>query len=174
MPTERYEVRTSQRRTRTMTAFREEGRLVVVVPSHMTSRQRKEHIPGLVERYLIKEARQRPPRGDEEMSQRAVDLYRMYIAQHTEQDEPGIGARWVSNMTSRWGSCTTATGEIRVSDRLQAMPTWVLDYVLLHEVAHLVEREHNQRFWGMVNAHDESRRARGFLEGVDYVSRYKP
>lgn len=156
-----------------MTAFREEGRLVVVVPERMTGRQRKELIPGLVERYLLKEARQRPPRCDQEITQRAIDLYRTYVAPHTEQGEPAIGARWVSNMTSRWGSCTTETGEIRVSDRLQVMPTWVLDYVLLHEVVHLVEREHNQRFWEMVNAHDESIRARGFLEGVDYVTRHR-
>ncbi|WP_454226970.1 hypothetical protein [Propioniciclava flava] len=59
-----------------MTAFREEGRLVVVVPEHMTTRQRRALIPGLVERYLAKEARQRPPRGDEEITARAVELYR--------------------------------------------------------------------------------------------------
>jgi hypothetical protein len=80
MPTEGYEVRDSSRRTRTMTAFREEGRLVVVVPEHMTARQRRALIPGLVERYLTKEARQRPPRGDHEISSRARELYRSYIA----------------------------------------------------------------------------------------------
>ncbi|HRL50659.1 MAG TPA: M48 family metallopeptidase [Propioniciclava sp.] len=171
MPTEGYEVRDSSRRTRTMTAFREEGRLVVVVPEHMTARQRRALIPGLVERYLTKEARQRPPRGDHEISSRARELYRSYIAPHTDQPEPVIGARWVSNMASRWASCTPSSGEIRVSDRLQTMPAWVLDYVLLHEVAHFVEREHNDRFWHLVNAHTESPRARGFLEGVDHVKR---
>lgn len=171
MPTLEYEVRDSRRRTRTMTAFREEGRLVVVVPEHMTTRQRRALIPGLVERYLAKEARQRPPRGDEEITARAVELYRSYIAPHTEQPEPVMGARWVSTMASRWASCTPSTGEIRVSDRLQTMPAWVLDYVLLHEVTHFVEREHNTRFWQLVNAHAESPRARGFLEGVDFVKR---
>ncbi|QIK73288.1 M48 family metallopeptidase [Propioniciclava coleopterorum] len=174
MPAEDYEVRPSRRRTRTMTAFREEGRLVVVVPEHMTARQRRDLIPGLVERYLSKEARQRPPRADQEITQRAVELYQAYIAGHTDQPEPTIGARWVSNMASRWASCTPTSGEIRVSDRLQAMPSWVLDYVLLHEVAHLVEREHNDRFWQLVHAHAESQRARGFLEGVDYVRRHQP
>lgn len=173
MPAEPYEVRSSRRRTRTMTAFREEGRLVVVVPEHMSARQRRDLIPGLVERYLTKEARQRPPRADQEITQRAIELYRAYVAPHTDQEEPVIGARWVTNMASRWASCTPSTGELRVSDRLQSMPAWVLDYVLLHEVAHLVEREHNERFWRLVNAHDESPRARGFLEGVDYVKRHK-
>jgi hypothetical protein len=53
------------------------------------------------------------------------------------------------------------------------MPAWVLDYVLLHEVAHFVEREHNDRFWHLVNAHTESPRARGFLEGVDHVKTHR-
>ncbi len=174
MPTEPYEVRDSSRRTRTMTAFREEGRLVVVVPQHMTTRQRRDLIPGLVERYLGKEAKQRPPRADAEITQRALELYRDYIAPHTDQPEPVIGARWVASMASRWASCSPHSGEIRVSDRLQVMPAWVLDYVLLHEVAHLLEREHNERFWRLVNAHAESPRARGFLEGVDYAKHHQP
>ncbi len=171
MAGEDYEVRSSTRRTRTMTAFREEGRLVVVVPGHMTPRQRREMVPGLVERFLAKEAKNRPPRADEELTARAVELYRAYIAPHTAGPEPAIGVRWVTNMAQRWGSCTVSTGEIRLSDRLRTMPNWVVDYVLLHEVAHLAEREHNVRFWELVNAHAESPRARGFLEGVDFARR---
>lgn len=174
MAVEDYDLRTSTRRTRTMTAFREEGRLVVVVPEHMTERQRRDLVPGLVERFLAKEAKQRPPRADEELTIRAAELYRAYVARHTDQPEPAIGVRWVSNMASRWASCTTTTGEIRVSDRLRTMPNWVLDYVLLHEVAHLVEREHSARFWSIVYSHEESRRARGFLEGVDFIRRHAP
>ncbi|MFP5416129.1 MAG: M48 family metallopeptidase [Actinomycetes bacterium] len=172
MAVEDYDVRPSSRRSRTMTAFREEGRLVVVVPEHMSARQRRELIPGLVDRFLAKEARQRPPRADHELTARTLELYRAYVAPHTDQPEPTIGVRWVSTMTQRWASCTMSTGEIRVSDRLQGMPTWVVDYVLLHEAAHLVEREHNARFWQIVNSNSESLRARGFLEGVDHVGRH--
>ena len=172
MAQESYVVRSSARRTRTMTAFREGGDLVVVVPEHMTARQRREMIPGLVDRFLVKEAKQRPPRADDELTARAVELYRSYIAPHATGPEPAIGVRWVGNMASRWGSCTIATGEIRISERLRTMPNWVVDYVLLHEVAHLAEREHNARFWQLVNAHAESQRARGFLEGVDFTRRH--
>lgn len=171
MAVEDYEVRSSAKRTRTMTAFREAGRLVVVVPAHMSVRQRREMVPGLVARFLAKEAKNRPPRADEELTARALELYRAYIGPHASGPEPTIGVRWVTNMAQRWGSCTISTGEIRVSDRLQAMPNWVVDYVLLHEVAHLEEREHSPRFWGLVNAHAESPRARGFLEGVDFARR---
>ncbi|HHU38175.1 MAG TPA: M48 family metallopeptidase [Propionibacterium sp.] len=172
MATEDYEVRTSTRRTRTMTAFREGGKLIVVVPEHMTARQRREMLPPLVDRFLSKEARARPPRADGELTARALELYRAYIGPQSAGPEPAIGVRWVTNMAQRWGSCTTATGEIRLSDRLQTMPNWVVDYVLLHEVAHLEEREHSVRFWELVNAHAESPRARGFLEGVDFARRH--
>lgn len=171
MAVEEYEVRDSARRTRTMTAFREGGKLVVVVPEHMTQRQRRSMVPGLVERFLAKEAKARPPRADAELTARALELYRAYIAPHAAGPEPELGVRWVTNMAQRWGSCTISTGEIRLSDRLQTMPNWVVDYVLLHEVAHLEEREHSARFWDLVNAHAESPRARGFLEGVDFARR---
>lgn len=170
---EGYEVRTSARRTRTMTCFREDGRLIVVVPEHMTARQRRDLIPGLVDRFLAKEVRQQAPRADEELTARAMELYRHYVAPHAKVAEPSLGVRWVGNMAHRWGSCTTSTGEIRISERLRPMPHWVVDYVLLHEVTHLVEREHNPRFWSIVNQHAESPRARGFLEGVDFTRQHK-
>ncbi|MFT3877889.1 MAG: M48 family metallopeptidase [Propioniciclava sp.] len=172
MSVEDYEVRSSQRRTRTMTAFRENGKLIVVVPAHMTDRQRRELIPGLVRRFLDKESRQKAPRADTELTARAQELYRAYVARHTDQPEPAMGVRWVSNMSQRWGSCTVGSGEIRISDRLKSMPEWVVDYVLLHEVTHFVEREHSDRFWQIVNSHTESPRARGFLDGIDFVRRH--
>jgi predicted metal-dependent hydrolase len=74
--------------------------------------------------------------------------------------------RWVDNMNSRWGSCTTGERTIRLSDRLQSMPVWVVDYVLLHELAHLLEPSHNARFWHWVDRFEKSERAKGYLEGV--------
>jgi predicted metal-dependent hydrolase len=69
-------------------------------------------------------------------------------------------------MASRWGSCTTGDGTIRLSDRLQSMPVWVIDYVLLHELAHLLEPGHNARFWQLVDRFPKSERAKGYLEGI--------
>ncbi len=71
--------------------------------------------------------------------------------------------RWVSNQKNRWGSCTPADGSIRLSDRLVGFPSWVIDYVIVHELAHLVEPSHNARFWNLVAAYPRTERARGFL-----------
>lgn len=151
-----------------MTAFREEGRVVVVVPGRMSERQVREQVPGLVARFEAREARSRPPRGDAELTQRAGALYDAYLRPEVGPAPP-FGVRWVPTMAHRWGSCSTGTGEIRVSDRLMAMPSWVVDYVLLHEVTHLVEHGHTPRFWTLVGAYPQTARARGFLEGVDFA-----
>lgn len=64
--------------------------------------------------------------------------------------EASLGVRataWqLRPMSSRWGSCTPATGRIRLATRLAAYPAECLDYVVAHELAHLVEPSHNARF----------------------------
>lgn len=165
---EEYEIRVSARRRRTMTAFREAGRLVVVVPAASTARQRRELVPPLVDRFLARELRGRAPRGDSELSERVRALYRTYLEPAVGATPPELGARWVTNQRRRWGSCTPGTGEIRVSDRLLSMPSWVVDYVLVHEAAHLIERDHNARFHALVARYPDTERAKAFLEGYEF------
>jgi predicted metal-dependent hydrolase len=71
--------------------------------------------------------------------------------------------RWVDDMATRWGSCTAATGSIRVSSRVGAYPDWVLDYVVVHELAHLVEQGHTAAFWALVARCPHAERAQGYL-----------
>lgn len=70
---------------------------------------------------------------------------------------------WVNNQEWRWGSCTPADGAIRISSRLAGEPGWVLDYVIVHELAHLHVPRHDSAFWALVNRYPRAERARGFL-----------
>ena len=79
--------------------------------------------------------------------------------------------RWVDNQNSRWGSCTLADRTIRLSERLQAMPGWVLDYVLVHELAHLLEPGHDARFWAWVDRYPQAEKAKGYLLGWSEAAR---
>jgi predicted metal-dependent hydrolase len=69
----------------------------------------------------------------------------------------------VDNQAWRWGSCTPSEGTIRISSRLAAEPAWVLDYVIVHELAHLSVACHDARFWALVHRYPRAERARGFL-----------
>lgn len=67
------------------------------------------------------------------------------------------------NQDRIFGSCNHRTKTIRISYRLKEMPEWVRDYVIVHELAHLVEPNHRESFWHMVNRYPLSERARGYL-----------
>ncbi len=74
--------------------------------------------------------------------------------------------RWVASMRTRWASCTPEEGAIRVSERLRSVPSWVLDYVLVHELAHLRISGHDAAFWSLVARYPRAERARGYLDGL--------
>lgn len=71
--------------------------------------------------------------------------------------------RFVSNQNSRFGSCSPTRGTIRISHRLAGAPSFVLDYVIVHEMAHLVEPNHSDAFWKLVYRYPKTERARGYL-----------
>jgi predicted metal-dependent hydrolase len=154
------EVRRSHRRTRTVSAYRKDGKVVVMIPARFTRAEESEWVDTMLGRLARSEQRGR--RTDEQLMRRARELAR----DHLQDKVTPTSVRWVSNMTTRWGSCTTGEGTIRLSDRLQAMPTWVIDYVLLHELAHLIEPNHDARFWGWVDRFPKAERAKGYLEGI--------
>ena len=76
----------------------------------------------------------------------------------------------VRDQSSRWGSCST-TGVLSYSWRLILAPPFVLDYLAVHEVAHLVEMNHSPRFWRLVNRLcPDAERAKAWLD----VARRRP
>ena len=158
------EVRRSRRRTRTVTAFREGGRLVVAIPDRFTRVQEREWVRRMVARVESAEQRRRP--SDERLAARAAELSRRYLG---GQARP-TSVAWSTRQGRRWGSCTVAEGSIRISTRLQGMPGWVLDYVLLHELAHLLCAGHGPEFWALLGGYPRTERARGFLEGIAFAA----
>ncbi|WP_337251889.1 M48 family metallopeptidase [Cellulomonas fimi] len=158
------EVRRSRRRARTVTAWREGERTIVAIPARFTRAQEHEWVRRMMTRLAAQERRRRP--SDEELATRAADLSTRYLGGRARP----TSVAWSSNQGRRWGSCTPSDGTIRLSDRLRGMPRWVVDYVLLHELAHLLHAGHGPEFWAELDAYPRTQRARGFLEGVAYAS----
>jgi predicted metal-dependent hydrolase len=159
------DVRRSRRRLRTVTAYRENGRTVVLIPARFTSAQEQEWVARMLARLSAQDRRRRP--GDGDLAARAGELSRRYLGGLAQP----ASVSWAGNQNTRWGSCTPADRTIRLSTRLRGMPSWVIDYVLLHELAHLVEHGHGPRFWRLLEAYPRTERARGFLEGFAAAGR---
>lgn len=161
------EVRRSERRRRTVAAYREGERVVVLIPSQFSRAEETAWVDKMLARLEAKD--RRGNRSDAALMARASQLAGRYFADYAGAALP-LGVRWVSNQRGRWGSCSPDDRTIRLSDRLRDMPTWVSDYVLVHELAHLIEPNHSARFWQLVERYPKTERARGFLEGVAAVA----
>jgi len=158
------EVRRSARRQRTVTAYREGGRVVVCLPARFSKAEERRWVDTMLQRLAARESRRRP--SDEKLLTRARGLSR----RHLDGRADPRSVRWSGDQTSRWGSCTPADGSIRVSERLKGVPPWVLDYVLVHELAHLLVVDHDAAFWSLVDRYPRSERARGFLDGLTHAA----
>jgi predicted metal-dependent hydrolase len=165
-------VRRSARRRRTVAAFWEDGSAVVAIPGHFSKAQEREWVDRMLHRLRRQGERGRrgagklPAAGDQALSQHAAALSLKYLSGRAKP----TSVRWVSNQNTRWGSATPAKGTIRLSEKLKTMPQWVIDYVLLHELAHLLVPAHNAAFWRLLEAYPETSRAKAFLEGVAFAS----
>lgn len=160
MSTSEVEVRRSRRRRRTVSAYREAGRTVVLIPARFTRAEEQQWVTTMLERLAKGERRRRP--SDDQLAARASELSRRHLGGLAKP----TSIRWVTNQSSRWGSCTPADGTIRISVRVKGMPAYVLDYVILHELAHLLAPGHGREFWSLLEGYTKLERARGYLEGV--------
>lgn len=142
----------SRRRRKTVQAVVVDGVIRVHMPSWMSAEDEATYVASLVGRL---EKRFRSEHVD--VDQRARTLARRYGL-----PQPA-SVVWSDRQRSRWGSCSTHSGEIRVSRRLADWPDWVLDYVLVHELAHLVEPNHSPAFHALVARYPRAERAKGFL-----------
>ncbi|MFE1322425.1 YgjP-like metallopeptidase domain-containing protein [Kitasatospora phosalacinea] len=161
----KVEVRRSARRSRTVSAYREGDRTVVLIPARMSHAEEQRWVAQMLDKLAAQESRR--TLGDEALQARARELSLLYLDGRAVPEQ----VRWVTNQNSRWGSCTPSERTIRLSHRLQGMPEYVVDYVLLHELAHLLVPDHGPRFWALLDAYPRTERARGYLEGVASAAR---
>ena len=142
----------SGRRRKTIQAYEVGGVLRVAIPASCSAEEEAHWVGVMVKRF------------ERRRSTSAVDLAARARRLAKEHELPvPASIRWVDNQQTLWGSCTYDDGSIRISSRLVAMPSWVLDYVIVHELAHLVVHGHGPEFAALVDRYPLAERARGFL-----------
>lgn len=148
----KVEVVRSPRRRKTVQARLVGGTVRVYIPAAMSHQEEQRWVAEMVGRMERKAAA-----APIDLAKRARVLATQYGL------ERPTSIRWVSNQEMRWGSCTPSERTIRISTRLGREPSWVVDYVIVHELAHLSVRSHGPRFWALVGRYPLAERARGFL-----------
>ena len=151
-PPVEVEVVRSARRRKTVQAHVVEGRLRVHVPARMSRAEEAHWVSVMMRRF-----ERRRGTDDIDLAARADQLAASHLL------PPPASIRWVDNQEHQWGSCTPDDGTIRISSRMATFPRWVLDYVIVHELAHLLVPGHGRRFWGLVDRYPRAERARGWL-----------
>ena len=150
----------SKRRKRTASAYVKQGRLKVMVPFGLAPDEEALLVDSLVARVSRKASST-----EVDLVRRARDLARKYgLSEPTR-------IQWSDRQMTRWGSCTAAERSIRISNRLASMPGWVLDSVLIHELAHLDEPNHGPKFKALVGRYELTERAKGYLMAISEMRR---
>ncbi|MFI5282066.1 MAG: M48 family metallopeptidase [Candidatus Dormibacterales bacterium] len=143
-----------------MSARLRAGVLELLVPASMPHREREHWAEVMRRRLERRRALTRP--SDQRLQQRAHALNLKLF---------GGRLRWSSigyaEMNHLWGSCTFTEGSIRISRRAASLPEWVIDYLLVHEMAHLEHSSHGAAFHEMENLYPLAERARGYLMAID-------
>jgi predicted metal-dependent hydrolase len=166
----KVEVKRSKRAKRNVTAYRDNDKTVVTVPTRMAKRDIDAYVTELVNRLDDRDERSSSQKS---LQQRARALSLTYLGQDLfETHKVPVTIRWVANQNARWGSCTPDEGTIRLSHRMQRMPSYVIDSVIVHELIHLVVTNHSPAFYELMNKFPQHEKAKAYLDGYSHAQQY--
>jgi predicted metal-dependent hydrolase len=166
----KVEVKRSKRAKRNVTAYRDNDKTVVTVPTRMAKRDIDAYVVELVNRLDDRDER---TSSQESLEQRARILSKKYLGQDLfDTHKVPVKIRWVTNQNSRWGSCTPDEGTIRLSHRMQRMPSYVIDSVIVHELIHLLVTDHSPEFYELMNKYPQHEKAKAYLDGYSHAQQY--
>ncbi len=166
----KVEVKRSKRAKRNVTAYRDNDKTVVTVPTRMAKRDVDAYVTELVNRLDDRDER---TSSQKSLEQRARSLSLKYLGQDLlETHKVPVKIRWVTNQNSRWGSCTPDEGTIRLSHRMQRMPSYVIDSVIVHELIHLLVTDHSPAFFALMNKYPDHEKAKAYLDGYSHAQQF--
>jgi predicted metal-dependent hydrolase len=151
----------SARRHKTIQTKYANGRLWIYLPDSMPKDDEDHWIARMVKRHERIRHRDTHTRSNDWLAARAQELNDKYF-----HGCLSFSIRFVTNQHCRFGSCTHADATVRISDQITDFPLWVKDYIIIHELAHLLHPNHSKSFWKTVDRYPLAERARGYLAAV--------
>ena len=149
----------SKRRRRTISARVIGGEIHVYLPANLPQSEEEKYVNEMVGKLEKRKRRQELNKDGGYLAKRAKEINKIFFNGKLNFES----IEYVTNQTSKFGSCSYTKGTIRISDRIADMPSWVIDYIIIHELAHLIEPNHSKNFWDIVNRYKYAERARGYL-----------
>jgi hypothetical protein len=155
----------STRRKKSISAYRQGGRIVISIPSRLSKADERAIVPEMIAKIRSQEASQTP--GEADLIARIDSLLSELAPEITERPQ---SVTWRA-MRERWGSCTSVDRSIRISDRLKLAPEYALNYVLFHEAIHLQYFDHGPQFTEVLARFEDSELASAYLDGFEAAER---
>lgn len=158
------QIKRSKRRKNTVEAKFVQDKLVIYLPCGMSKSDEKKWIDKMT-RWGNNYKKRKELNNNSQLLDRSQKLNKKYF-----NGDLNFSIKFVENQKTKFGSCTIKTKSIRISDRLAKMPQWVQDYVIIHELAHILYPNHSHKFWEKVNQYKYAERAKGYLIAVGMLS----
>ena len=156
-------IKYSNRRRRTVSARLVNGSLLVNAPAAMPASRLETIIDNFKSRFERKRVKEELNR-NKPLAEIAARLNETYFNGSLKINS----IEYAAGQNTRYGCCNCRNADIRISHRLSRMPEWVRDYVIIHEMAHLMEPNHGRAFWNIVSRYKLAERAKGYLMAVGF------
>jgi predicted metal-dependent hydrolase len=153
----------TRRRRRSASARMVKDTLLVRVPHRISEDDLQSIIKDFmakIEKKLLK----KQLNADQDLVRRAKELNKEFFSGKLRF----CSIEYVTDQNSKFGCCDHGRRKIRISHHVAAMPAWVRDYVLVHELSHLVYPDHGADFWRLVAGYKHTERAKGYLLAKGY------
>ncbi len=165
MKWDQIELIRSKKRKKTIEGKIIDTTLRIYLPDNLSTKDEKRYIKTITEK-MEKKHLKKQLNSNTDLQNRAAKINKQYF-----NDQLDYSIQFVTNQQKKYGSCTPASKSIRISDQIADYPSFVQDYLIIHELAHLIHANHSKAFWELVHKYPYVERAKGFLYAVEYLSK---
>ncbi|PID29536.1 MAG: hypothetical protein CR982_02400 [Candidatus Cloacimonadota bacterium] len=150
-------VKRSKKRRKTVQIQIKDDEIIVLAPESISNEELNFFIEKAVSNF---EKKKSIKNSENYLKERALFLKKKFFVENL----PNFELYYSTKMgRGSWGICYSSRGVITLNHKLSTYPEWVLDYVIVHEMAHFIYQDHSRKFWEIVSRYPLKERAIGFL-----------